>query len=141
MITIVYFCVLVPIIGSNFFNTDRAHPGLVYVSRLTTHTIPLISIIIDAYFNTIRFTLGHIYFPFLFVILYLIIDLILTFTTGMNAYPMLDYTNYLTALFVISFLILLFLVFIFGLYIHEKKYLMYVQKNKKRDSDGEEIEL
>ena len=120
-ITLIYWSILLPISGGY----DESDPILKIVSRICTHSVPLISMIIDAVFNNYRFTFGHIWFPIGFLILYLIFDVVLTFTTGHNAYSLLNYQNYYSLLVIFGFMAIFLAFFLLAYYIHKIKYVPY----------------
>ena len=128
LITLVFWAVLMPLFAHHLLNPQQKYIGLVYIGILGAHITPIIWLILEAVFNQIRFIPGHIWFPFGFTFIYMIVDIIITFADGESAYPILTYRDWLTPIVIIAFLLLLIGFWTLGFYIHEKKYRNYISK-------------
>ena len=124
LISTVFWLILLPFFfldNKIMTKFDVEATAWVYIFNISAHALPILFFSIDNIFNLLAFTPHHYWFPFFFTFVYMLMDLILAFTTGESAYPILTYKNGYTPLVIIGFFVFLCLGFALGYFWQHKK--------------------
>lgn len=103
--------------------------------NVTVHALPLILLIIDFVLNRVPFVLRHIVIAIFVILIYGIMNMSITLITGHPLYPILDYKDYKTALYMLGMLVVLVLSFVGLFFLAKIKNAYYDRVSDRRNKE------
>ena len=94
LITFFYWIVL--------FNKNDERSKLQWYQDIYMHSIPLIIMIIEMFLNTMKIRMKHLKLTIMLITWYGFVNIIITFITGTPIYPLLDYQDVKSIIFLVG---------------------------------------